>query len=58
MQGAKVTQSATHKNIFWTDTGDAVFLKETGDGKPDAYQTIPLEEILHDYYRRYLSSDI
>ncbi len=58
MQGVKVTQSTAHKNIFWTDTGVAVFLKETEDGKPDAYQTIPLEEILYDYYRRYLGFDI
>lgn len=58
MQGAKVTQSTAHKNIFWTDTGASVFLKETEDGKRDAYQTIPLEEILYDYYRRYLGSDI
>jgi hypothetical protein len=57
MQGAKVTQSPAYKNIFWTDTGNAVFLKENGDEKPSAYQTIPLEEILYDYYRRYFCAE-
>lgn len=57
VQGEKVTQSADNTNIFWTAEGTALFLKETGDKESLAYETVPLDKILKEYYRKLLSRE-